>query len=89
MYDNDNRPVWVGALIDSLAIIAAVVLVLIHAISGEAALGWIGFVQSGRLYVWATRARSKPSLPSESGLLLLLLAAGGLARDIFTRPPHA
>ncbi|TXH58013.1 MAG: hypothetical protein E6Q97_03230 [Desulfurellales bacterium] len=85
---SENRPVWVGALIDVVAIVAAVVLVLVHAISGEAALGWIGFVQSGRLYVWATRARAKPSLPSESGLLILILAAGSIARDVFARHHH-
>lgn len=82
----NERPAWVGFAVDTIAIIAAVVLVVLHAISGEQALAWIGLVQSGRLYVWATRSRQKTKeLPSESGLLLLLLAAGDLGRALVTR----
>ena len=83
MSDAASRPAWVGFAIDAIAIVAAVVLVLFGAITGRDALAWIAFVQTGRLYVWATRPRKE--LPSESGLLLLLLAAGELARDLFTR----
>lgn len=82
-----ERPAWVGFAVDAIAIIAAVVLVIVHAIPAREALAWIGLVQSGRLYVWATRSRQKSKeLPSESGLLLLLLAVGELGRELFTRP---
>lgn len=86
---NAERPAWVGFGIDLVAIVAAVVLVVLGTVTGREALGWIALVQSGRLYVWASRARRKG--PSESGLLLLFLAAADVARHLFAREhlPHS
>lgn len=84
---NDQRPAWVGFVIDVVAILAGVALVILGAVSGRDALAWIAFVQTGRLYIWATRGGRK-NLPSESGLLLLLLAAGDVVRDIIASRHH-
>ncbi len=80
-----SRPAWVGFVIDIVAIVAAVVLVILGAIPGHDALAWVAFVQTGRLYIWATRRGRPKELPSESGLLLLLIVTGELARNLFSR----